>query len=77
MSRTKGIRLFWITHSFFKVKSNAKVSNSIEKSRLWLNLTNTQGAFKQTLIGYIAQQMSMIMSMTESASMVMPLLIFL
>jgi hypothetical protein len=49
----EGRRLFWITHSFFKVKSNAKVSNSIEKSRLWLNLTNTQGAFKQTLIGYI------------------------
>ncbi|PKH66906.1 hypothetical protein CXF59_13395 [Flavobacterium sp. ALD4] len=38
---------------FFKINSNSKTSNTIEKNRLWLNLTNTQGAFKQTLIGYI------------------------
>jgi hypothetical protein len=23
------------------------------KNRIWLNLTNTEGAFKQTLIGYV------------------------
>ena len=27
-------------------------SASFERSRLWLNLTNAQGAFKQTLVGY-------------------------
>ncbi len=38
---------------FFKNNKNAKTSNAIEKNRIWLNLTNNQGAFKQTLIGYI------------------------
>ncbi|WP_035668814.1 T9SS sorting signal type C domain-containing protein [Flavobacterium sp. 83] len=40
--------------SFFKsnvIKKLAKIS--IEKDRIWLNLSNSQGAFKQTLIGYI------------------------
>jgi len=39
---------------FFKTKSNAKQEGVIEKNRVWLNLTNAQGAFKQTLIGYIS-----------------------
>ncbi|TRX29960.1 T9SS type A sorting domain-containing protein [Flavobacterium franklandianum] len=34
---------------FFKTKT----PKSIEKHRIWLNLTNTQGAFKQTLVGYV------------------------
>lgn len=38
---------------FFRLAKNAKTA-AIEKHRLWLNLTNTQGAFKQTLIGYVA-----------------------
>lgn len=41
---------------FFKTKDpkNAKTSaETIEKSRIWLNLTNPEGAFKQTLIGYL------------------------
>ena len=39
---------------FFKTKNpKGKTANIIEKNRVWLNLTNTQGAFKQTLIGYI------------------------
>ena len=39
---------------FFKT-SNTKRETAIssEKDRVWLNLSNTQGAFKQTLIGYI------------------------
>ncbi|WP_417939118.1 T9SS sorting signal type C domain-containing protein [Flavobacterium sp. RS13.1] len=37
---------------FFKPGKTTK-SASIEKHRLWLNLTNASGAFKQTLIGYI------------------------
>lgn len=43
---------------FFKLndvsKSNAAdATTTIEKNRIWLNLTNEEGAFKQTLIGYI------------------------
>ncbi|NDP27513.1 MAG: T9SS type A sorting domain-containing protein [Flavobacterium sp.] len=38
---------------FFKTKGSSKTANEIEKSRVWLNLSNTQGAFKQTLIGYV------------------------
>jgi hypothetical protein len=39
---------------FFKTKNpNGKTANTIEKNRIWLNLTNTEGAFKQTLIGYV------------------------
>ena len=39
---------------FFKIKA-AKVAMSpiIERDRIWLNLTNSKGAFKQALIGYI------------------------
>lgn len=38
---------------FFKTKNTAKTTNAIEKDRIWLNLSNDQGAFKQTLVGYI------------------------
>ncbi|MGZ9734922.1 LamG-like jellyroll fold domain-containing protein [Flavobacterium sp. GNP002] len=39
---------------FFKTSSTkSKETNSVEKHRIWLNLTNTQGAFKQTLLGYV------------------------
>lgn len=39
---------------FFKTKNTKeKTTKTIEKHRIWLNLTNTQGAFKQTLVGYI------------------------
>jgi hypothetical protein len=43
---------------FLKPASGSKRSivtttNEIVKSRIWLNLSNTQGAFKQTLIGYV------------------------
>jgi hypothetical protein len=37
---------------FFKIR-NPKFTKAIEKNRIWLNMTNTQGAFKQTLVGYI------------------------
>jgi uncharacterized delta-60 repeat protein len=40
--------------SFFKSNSIKKNNGlNIEKDRIWLNLSNGQGAFKQTLIGYI------------------------
>ena len=39
---------------FFKTKNpNGKTAKAIEKNRIWLNLTNTEGAFKQTLVGYV------------------------
>ncbi|MCI9844385.1 T9SS sorting signal type C domain-containing protein [Flavobacterium pectinovorum] len=37
---------------FYKPAKTAK-SNLLEKHRIWLNMTNTGGAFKQLLIGYI------------------------
>jgi hypothetical protein len=43
-----------INQQFFRTKkSKANTKNAIEKNRVWLNLTNTEGAFKQTLVGYI------------------------
>jgi hypothetical protein len=38
---------------FFKQTQTLKTADSVEKNRIWLNLTNAQGAFKQTLVGYI------------------------
>jgi hypothetical protein len=39
---------------FFKTRNpKEKTAKIIEKHRIWLNLKNSQGAFKQTLIGYI------------------------
>lgn len=37
---------------FFKPAKTSK-SEVLEKNRLWLNMTNSGGAFKQTLVGYI------------------------
>jgi hypothetical protein len=37
---------------FFK-QTNTKKSTTVEKNRVWLNLTNAQGAFKQLLVGYV------------------------
>lgn len=39
---------------FFKLGTTSKSTTAIEKNRVWLNLTNEEGAFKQTLIGYIS-----------------------
>jgi hypothetical protein len=36
---------------FFKIA--AKSNSSIEKNRIWLGFSNSQGAFKQTLLGYV------------------------
>lgn len=38
---------------FYKDKSGLKNTSSVEKNRVWLNLTNSGGAFKQLLVGYI------------------------
>lgn len=43
-----------VNEQFFKTRNpKEKGANPIEKNRVWLNLTNTQGAFKQTLVGYL------------------------
>jgi hypothetical protein len=34
-------------------KGTKSKTNSIEKHRVWLNMTNTEGAFKQMLVGYV------------------------
>ena len=39
-----------VNGSFFKVASKSK---SIERNRIWLNMVNAEGAFKQILVGYI------------------------
>jgi hypothetical protein len=42
--------------TFYRTNQNQNTVEShqgLEKHRLWLNLTNTQGAFKQTLVGYV------------------------
>nr|WP_315145332.1 T9SS sorting signal type C domain-containing protein [uncultured Flavobacterium sp.] len=38
---------------FFKTRNPKSKTVATEKHRIWLDLTNTQGLFKQTLIGYI------------------------
>jgi len=38
---------------FFRPSSNTKKVATIEKNRIWLNLSNDGGAFKQLLVGYI------------------------
>jgi hypothetical protein len=39
---------------FYKTKNpKAKKTAQLEKHRVWLDLTNDEGAFKQTLVGYI------------------------
>jgi uncharacterized delta-60 repeat protein len=49
-----GMRLLGQNTLFFKSNTIKKLKNSsnIEKHRIWLNLSNKEGAFKQTLIGY-------------------------
>jgi hypothetical protein len=37
---------------FFESSTTSKTS-ALEKHRIWLNMTNTEGAFKQLLVGYI------------------------
>lgn len=42
--------------NFYKTKNaKTKTVTSFEKHRVWLNLTNKEGAFKQTLVGYITE----------------------
>ncbi|MFV8365718.1 T9SS sorting signal type C domain-containing protein [Flavobacterium sp. XS1P27] len=52
--RVSGGALGLNNSQFFKTNNTkSKVTNSVDKHRIWLNLTNTQGAFKQMLVGYV------------------------
>ncbi|MGO4773713.1 T9SS sorting signal type C domain-containing protein [Flavobacterium sp. W22_SRS_FK3] len=48
-----GMRIIEQNSSFFKPVKIAKKNKITEKTRIWLNLTNDENAFKQLLIGYI------------------------
>jgi hypothetical protein len=47
-----GMRVAGENSQFFRPSKTAKASG-IEKNRVWLNLINAKGAFKQILVGYI------------------------
>ncbi|MGL2987209.1 T9SS sorting signal type C domain-containing protein [Flavobacterium sp. RSSA_27] len=49
---TNAMRVAGNNTQFFKQDSTKKTT-AIEKNRVWLNLTNSGGAFKQLLVGYI------------------------
>jgi hypothetical protein len=38
---------------FFRTAKNAKTASVVEQNRVWLNLFNNEGAFKQALVGYV------------------------
>lgn len=49
-----GMRVAANNNQFFKTKnSKEKTASTFEKHRVWLDLTNAKGAFKQMLVGYI------------------------
>lgn len=47
------MRLIGQNNQFFKPAKHKKENNVTERHRLWLNLTNEQGVFKQLLLGYV------------------------
>ena len=49
---TNTMRIAGSNYQFYKTR-NPKMAKTINKSRIWLNMTNKKGAFKQTLVGYI------------------------
>ena len=49
---TNAMRVAGNNSLFFK-QANTKKTATVEKNRVWLNLTNSGGAFKQLLVGYI------------------------
>lgn len=47
------IRVYGNNNQFYRPAGSTNQTESIEKHRLWINLINNQGAYKQTLIGYV------------------------
>jgi hypothetical protein len=52
---------------FYKM-SKTKKGSGIEKNRVWLNMTNAGGAFKQLLVGYIAGATNDVDNLYDAAS---------
>jgi hypothetical protein len=48
-----GMRLGGTSNTQFFKSANTAKSGAVEKHRLWLNMTNSEGAFKQMLVGYV------------------------
>jgi hypothetical protein len=52
------MRLVGSNDQFYRINSNnarnaTNTSNSVEKNRLWINMSNSQGAYNETLLGYV------------------------
>jgi acetyltransferase-like isoleucine patch superfamily enzyme len=41
------------TNSFLRTANTANTTNTLERNRVWLNVTNAAGAFSQAMIGYV------------------------
>jgi hypothetical protein len=41
------------TNSFLRTANTAHSANTVERNRIWLNVTNSAGAFSQAMIGYV------------------------
>ena len=41
------------TNSFLRTANTAHSANTVERNRVWLNVTNAAGAFSQAMIGYV------------------------
>ncbi|WP_264522066.1 GEVED domain-containing protein [Flavobacterium sp. N1994] len=39
--------------NFYRTSSNTTLQSDLEKHRYWLNISNTEGAFKQALVAYV------------------------
>lgn len=46
-------RLVGSNGNFYRPNGEARAQSAIEKHRVWLEVTNEQGAYKQTLVGYV------------------------
>lgn len=47
------VRSISYNNEFYRTTNAAAVGGYIEKNRIWLNIQNDKGAFKQTLLGYV------------------------
>ncbi len=50
---TNDMRVDDHTNSFMRTGATSQMTNSVERNRVWLNVTNEEGLFSQTMIGYM------------------------
>ncbi|WP_428230931.1 T9SS sorting signal type C domain-containing protein [Flavobacterium sp.] len=50
---TNSMRIGGANNSQFFKSGNTSKETAVEKNRIWLNMTNAEGVFKQVLVGYI------------------------